>query len=66
MQYGQGRVFVSTYGHLWAGQQDLKSMRCAAFQTIMPRALKWLAGRNPEPHVPADFPGPDAVSLRQR
>jgi hypothetical protein len=40
-------------------------MRCAAFQTIMPRALKWLAGRDPEPQVPADFPGPNAVSLRQ-
>jgi hypothetical protein len=37
----------------------------SAFQTIMPRALKWLAGRDPEPQVPADFPGPDVVSLRQ-
>jgi uncharacterized protein len=64
--YGQGRVFVSSYGHLWAGQPDAKGMRCAAFQTIMPRALKWLARRDPEPHVPADFPGPDEVSLRQR
>jgi type 1 glutamine amidotransferase len=63
--YGQGRVFVSAYGHLWHGQQEPPSMRCAAFQTIMPRALKWLAGRDPEPQVPADFPGPNAVSLRQ-
>lgn len=65
VQYGQGRVFVSTYGHLWFGQEAPPGMRCAAFQTIMPRALKWLAGRDPVPQVPADFPGPDAVSLRQ-
>jgi hypothetical protein len=58
VQYGQGRVFVSTYGHHWFGQHDPKGMRCAAFQTIMPRALKWLSGRESEPLVPADFPGP--------
>jgi hypothetical protein len=65
VRYGQGRVFVSTYGHLWAGQPDAKGMRCAAFQTLMPRALKWLARHDPAPAVPADFPGPDGVSLRQ-
>jgi hypothetical protein len=65
VQYGQGRVFVSTYGHVWFGQGVPPSMRCAAFQTIMPRALKWLAGRTPDTSVPADFPGPGAVSLRQ-
>lgn len=64
VQYGQGRVFVSSYGHLWFGQEAPPSMRCAAFQTIMVRALKWLARRDPGWAVPADFPGPDAVSLR--
>lgn len=64
VRYGQGRVFVSTYGHCWFGDERLPGMRCAAFQTIMPRALKWLAGREPGHEVPADFPGPDAVSLR--
>jgi type 1 glutamine amidotransferase len=64
VQYGQGRVFVSTYGHVWADQADPKGMHCAAFQTIMVRALKWLAGRDPGDTVPADFPKPDAISLR--
>ena len=64
VQYGQGRVFVSTYGHVWADQKDPKGMKCAAFQTIMVRALKWLAKRPPGDTVPADFPTVDAVSLR--
>jgi type 1 glutamine amidotransferase len=63
--YGQGRVFVSTYGHVWADQNDPKGMKCAAFQTIMVRALKWLAKRPPGEVAPADFPTAEAVSLRQ-
>lgn len=65
VQYGEGRVFVSTYGHVWADQKDPKGMKCAAFQTIMVRALKWLAKRPVDESVPADFPTTDAVSLRQ-
>lgn len=63
--YGRGRVFVSTYGHVWANQPDPKGMRCAAFQTIMVRALKWLAGRDPGAVCPPDFPTADKISLRE-
>jgi type 1 glutamine amidotransferase len=65
VQYGQGRVFASTYGHVWADQKDPQGMKCAAFQTVMVRALKWLAGRQPDGGVPTDFPTGDAVSLRE-
>jgi type 1 glutamine amidotransferase len=64
VQYGKGRVFVSTYGHVWADQADPKGMHCAAFQAIMVRALKWLAGRDLGDVCPADFPKADAISLR--
>ncbi len=64
VQYGQGRVFVSTYGHVWADQKEPKGMQCAAFQTIMVRALKWLAGHDPGTTVPLDFPKAGAISLR--
>ena len=64
VKYGRGRVFVSTYGHVWADQKDPKGMKCAAFQTIMVRALKWLAKRPPGDTEPADFPTTDAISLR--
>lgn len=65
VQYGKGRVFVSTYGHVWADQTDPKEMKCAAFQTIMVRALKWLAGRDPGDVCPQDFPATDKISLLQ-
>jgi len=65
VQYGQGRVFVSTYGHVWADQKDPKGMKCVAFQTIMVRALKWLAKRPAGEVAPADFPTAEAISLRQ-
>jgi type 1 glutamine amidotransferase len=65
VRYGEGRVFVSTYGHVWADQKDPKGMKCAAFQTIMVRALKWLAKQPSGESVPADFPTADAISLRQ-
>ena len=64
VHYGKGRVFVSTYGHCWKGDADPKGMRCAAFQTIMVRALKWLAGRPVDSTVPPDFPTATAASLR--
>jgi Uncharacterized protein conserved in bacteria len=62
--FGKGRVYVSTYGHVWPGDVDPPGMRCAAVQTIIPRALEWLARRAPNYPIPQDFPGTAAVSVR--
>lgn len=62
--FGKGRVYVATYGHVWDGDVQPASMRDAAVQTIIPRALEWLAHRPVTIPVPRDFPGPDAVSVR--
>ena len=62
--YGQGRVYVSTYGHVWKGDVQPASMRCAAAQTIIPRAVQWLAKQPVTIPVPPDFPGTNAVSVR--
>ena len=64
VQYGRGRVYVSTFGHVWKGEVDPVGLRCAAVQTLIPRALQWLAGKPVTFPVPADFPGTNAVSLR--
>lgn len=64
VSYGKGRVYVSTYGHVWKGDVQPASMRCAAVQTIIPRAVQWLAKRPVTIPVPADFPGTKTVSLR--
>jgi uncharacterized protein len=62
--FGKGRVYISTYGHVWDGDVQPASMRDAAVQTIIPRALQWLARRPVTYPVPKDFPGADAVSVR--
>ncbi len=62
--YGRGRVYISTYGHVWTGETQPPSMRCAAVQTIIPRALQWLARRPVTYPLPQDFPSASAVSLR--
>lgn len=64
VKYGKGRVYVSTYGHVWKGDVQPASMRCAAVQTIIPRAVQWLARRPVTIPVPPDFPGTNAVSVR--
>jgi hypothetical protein len=63
--YGKGRVYVSVYGHVWPGDVQPAGMRCAAVQTIIPRVLQWLAGRQVTFPVPKDFPGIAAVSVRK-
>jgi len=63
--YGSGRVFVSTYGHVWKGDVQPVAMRDAAVQTIMIRALQWLADRPVTWPVPADFPTAGATSIRK-
>ncbi len=64
VNYGSGRVYASSYGHIWEGQAEPEGMRCAAFQENLVRALKWCAGTNPPETVPSDFPSPSAISLR--
>jgi type 1 glutamine amidotransferase len=64
VSYGKGRVYVSTYGHVWKGDVQPTSMRCAAVQTLIPRAIQWLARKPVAIPVPPDFPGTNAVSVR--
>jgi hypothetical protein len=39
-------------------------MRCAGVQTILVRALQWLAGREVTWPVPSDFPSSERPSVR--
>ena len=64
VQYGKGRVYSSTCGHFWKDQIDPPNLSDVAFQTILPRALQWLAKRDVTYPIPANFPGPDQPSLR--
>jgi type 1 glutamine amidotransferase len=64
VQFGQGRVYNSTFGHVWHDQVDPIGMRCAGFQTVLVRALEWLAKRQVTFPVPPDFPSESTTSLR--
>ena len=63
-RFGRGRVYVSTFGHVWQGDEQPASMRDAAVQTIIPRALEWLGRRPVTFPIPEDFPIASAVSVR--
>ena len=56
----------SVYGHVWPGDVHPAGMRCGAVQTIIPRVLQWLVGRQETFPVPKDFPGIAAVSVRKK
>ncbi|HTL68703.1 MAG TPA: ThuA domain-containing protein [Lacunisphaera sp.] len=62
--YGKGRVYTSTFGHVWKGDTQPARMRCAGVQTIVVRALEWLAGRPVTSPVPPDFPTAERISVR--
>ena len=64
VQYGQGRVYTSTFGHVWKGDTQPERMRCAGLHTIVVRSLQWLAGREVTWPVPADFPTAEKASVR--
>lgn len=62
--YGNGRVYTSTLGHIWHDQQDPVGMQCAGHQTLIPRIVQWLAKKEVDSKLPADFPTSAARSLR--
>jgi type 1 glutamine amidotransferase len=62
--YGAGRVYSSTFGHMWKGDLQPISMRCAGEQTLLLRTLQWLAQRPITVPIPADFPSENAMSIR--
>lgn len=65
LSFGEGRVYNSTYGHLWKRQVWPQSMRCVAFHQSMFRALEWLSGNPVDSSVATDFPTTENTSLRE-
>jgi type 1 glutamine amidotransferase len=64
VHYGEGRAYIATFGHVWKGDVQPESMRCAGVQTMIVRALQWLANRPVTFPVPKDFPTADQKSIR--
>jgi len=64
VRYGKGRVYNSTFGHLWRGEIEPVGVRCIGFQTTLIRATEWLATEKVTWPVPSDFPTESSLSLR--
>ncbi|HKB01156.1 MAG TPA: ThuA domain-containing protein [Gemmataceae bacterium] len=58
VEYGKGRVFHTTLGHAEP------AMNCVGFRVTFARGVEWAATGKVTQSVPADFPGPDKVSVR--
>jgi type 1 glutamine amidotransferase len=63
VSYGKGRIYNSTYGHVWKGDTNPNGMRCVAFQTILIRAVEWLSNKEISWPTPDNFPTKEAISL---
>lgn len=64
VRFGRGRIYSSTFGHVWKGDVQPPSLRCAGEQTLLVRTLQWLAKRRVTVSVPPDFPTEAATSIR--
>lgn len=65
VSYGKGRVYNSSMGHLWKGENYPPAYRCIGYQTTVIRAVEWLATGKVRFPVPKNFPTKDSPSLRQ-
>ncbi|SHN33191.1 Trehalose utilisation [Cyclobacterium lianum] len=64
VEYGKGRVYNSSLGHLWEGEVYPPAYRCAGYQTTVVRVTEWLATGKVDFPVPPDFPTAGSPSLR--
>lgn len=64
VRFGEGRVYTSTFGHVWRGDVQPVTVRDAGVQTLLVRALQWLAKREVTFPVPEDFPTATTTSVR--
>jgi type 1 glutamine amidotransferase len=65
--YGKGRVYASSFGHVWSDETEINQpvdLLAADEQTLIPRAIQWLARRPITVEVPRDFPTADKTSVR--
>ena len=65
VDYGKGRVYNSSMGHLWKGDTYPVGYRCIGFQTVLIRATEWLATGRTSYKIPENFPSESKISLAE-
>ena len=66
IEYGKGRVYNSSLGHLWHGEKYPPAYRCVGYQTTVVRAAEWLATGKVTYPIPDSFPSKNAPSLKPK
>ena len=66
VEYGKGKVYNSSLGHLWQGETYPPAYQCAGYQTTVVRVTEWLATGKVIFPVPSDFPTASTPSLRPK
>jgi type 1 glutamine amidotransferase len=61
--YGRGKVYTSNFGHVWKGDKDPVTVRDVGMQTLVVRAVQWLAHRPVDFPIPANFPTATSTSI---
>jgi len=64
VEYGKGKVYNATTGHLWHDLRMPESIQCVGFQTTFIRTIQWLADQKVSKRIPKNFPGPTEISLQ--
>lgn len=64
VNFGKGKVYNSSLGHLWTGETYPPAYRCAGYQTTVVRVTEWLATGKVSFPIPPDFPTANTPSLR--
>jgi uncharacterized protein len=65
IDYGKGRVFHTTLGHVSPGSQPpFLSLTCVGFIVTLQRGTEWAATGRVTQKIPADFPTKDKISTR--
>jgi uncharacterized protein len=64
VEYDKGKVYNSTFGHVWENDTNPPGMRCVAFQTLLIRAVQWLGGKGVTWPVPDTFPDDKNIQLQ--
>ncbi len=63
VNYGKGRVYNSSLGHLWEGEIYPPAYRCIGYHTTVIRATEWLGTGKVTYPVPENFPTKSSLSL---
>ena len=63
INYGKGKVYNSSMGHLWKGDTYPEGYRCIGFQTTLIRATEWLASSKTTYPIPDNFPSEEEIVM---